>query len=328
MSANLDYTNKKYMVEEMIYSDKELTPNEKLTIILDYFLQHPNEYIRPITILKKIGVKHTQKRAFYKYCQTLKDFAIIDSKNPYSGLTNEKDTEYILTKNKEVEFAIPNDSKKRFMYAQSIVILLTGFKVDTVTDERVLPAVRTSIYSMLISLGSGLTREALISSKLYNYFKLSKGSLLTIMTEISQYDISISIDIKVDNSIISIENNKIKKVSLKKNEKLQLSLSNTKVILNSFSDIQNIKILSENYPISKKVQPKIFKKHIIDEIKTHSKYGKMVEEYENLINLQRSDTEENINMNFDDFINDMLNKKVEDTCILDKVNRYLVKKTQ
>ena len=192
MSANLDYNCKKIIWNiNMNYSDKERTPNEKMGLILDYFLQHPKEYIRPITIRKHIGVKHNQERAYYKYFQILKNFAIIDSSNEYGYMPNEKDTEYILTQNKDVEFSIPSDLKKRLMYAQSIIMLLTGFKVDTITDERVLPAVRTSIYSMIISLGNGITREALIASKLYNYFKLSKGSLLTIVTELIKYKLSI-----------------------------------------------------------------------------------------------------------------------------------------
>lgn len=311
----------------MIYSDNELKPNEKLALILDYFLQYPNEYIRPITILKNIGVKHNQKRAFYKYCKTLKDFAIIDSKNPYSGLTNEKDTEYILTQNKDVEFSIPNDSKKRLMYAQYIVVLLTGFKVGTVTDERVLPAIQTSLYSMIISIGSGLARETIIASKLYNYFKLSQGSLLTILTEIKKYKLSISIDTTVNDTKLLIENTKIKNISLNKNEKIILDFDDIKIALDDFSSIKNIKILSDSFPQSNTPLQKLTKKDIIQAISNHKKYNKMLEKYHNLVDVEYSESEEPITVSFDDFINKMLNEEVDDKSFLDRVRRYLIPKS-
>jgi len=302
----------------MNYSDKERTPNEKLGLILDYFLQYPKDYIRPITIIKDIGVKHTQKRTFYKYCQILKGFSIIDSNNENSYIPDGKDTQFILTQNKDVEFGIPNDSKKRLLYAQSIVMLLTGFKVDTVTDERVLPAVRTSIYSMIISLGSGLTRESLISSKLYNYFKLSKGSLLTILILLKKYKLFISIEIQIKDTKLSIENTAIKDIFLNKKEEIILKLKNSEITLNSISNIQNIKILSNNFPQSNQAMPRLNKKDIIQHIQSHPKYNKMKEEYTKLTDVKYTESEECISLSFDDFINNMLNRS-----LLDRINLYL-----
>lgn len=310
----------------MYYS--EGTPFDKMALILDYFFQYPTDYIRPVTILKELDIKHDEKRTFYKYCQKLKDCLIIESSNPIGYIDNAKDTEYRLTTDEVVKFNIPIAGKKRFNYADAIVTLLVGKNIQITNERLSLPLVNSTIYSLVLGFGNGILRDSFLAAAIYDYFKFSQGSLLTILLELAQYNQLIEIDIQSEDTSSKIKNTTIKGLSLNEDDTIELQLANSTVTLSSLNNIVNIFLISDNFPnLNPNMSiPVINTAMLLEAYKKHINKSKMKEEFVNITKELEKTTIQNHSSIYDEVTEKMIREKIEGMTLSERAKRRIKKK--
>jgi hypothetical protein len=170
---------------------------------------------------------------------------------------------------------------------------------------------------MITYLFEGLVRDTFLSVKVFDYFHFNKGSLLSTLVELAEFNQHINIDIEINKSKMTLRNVVLESISLNEDMSIELSFANSNILLNSLEDIKNISILTKHYPKSDSAKTKICrvnKKQIKDEMQKHNNFNRMKEWF--------ATNEETVELDkdLDECINDILKSKVEDKEFLSRAH--------
>ncbi len=252
---------------------------------------------------------------FFYHKYTILDEYEID-KDGYDKLDSKKkyNTKYMLTNKEKIRFHIPAIPSNRFSYAQAITSLMIATD-ETIYGNTVLPTVNTSNYQgnsqiqqMITYLFGGIVRDTFLSVKVFDCFHYDKGSLLSILVELAEFNQHINIDIEINGSKVSYKNVVLENISLNEDMSIGLNFTNSNILVESLKNIKNISILTKHYPKSDTGKPAILrvnKKQIKDEMQKHENTSRMKEWFgtnEETVKLDKS---------LDECINDILKSKTE-----------------
>lgn len=221
---------------------------------------------------------------------------------------------YMLTVDEKVHFHIPTGTDKRLSYAKAITALLIGTE-DFIDGTTVLPLVNGNNYQgntqekqMITYLFSGIVRDTFLSVKVFDCFHYDKGSLLSILVELAEFNQHINIDIEINGSKVSYKNVVLENISLNEDMSIGLNFTNSNILVESLKNVKNISILTKHYPKSDTGKPAILrvnKKQIKDEMQKHESSNRMKEWF-----VTNEETVE-LDKNLDECINDILKSKIE-----------------
>lgn len=258
-------------------------------------------------------------------------YAIVDedalNKDGYEKQKDKKkyNTKYMLTPDKKVIFHIPTDNKKRLSYAKAITSLMIATE-ELIYGTTVLPTVNSTIYEppvnskmkqMITYLFGGIVRDTFLAVKVFDCFHYDKGSLLSILVELAEFNQHINIDIEVDGSKVSYKNVVLESISLNEDMSIELNFTNSNILVESLDNIKNISMLTKHYPKSdtgKTTILRVNKKQIKDEIQKHDNLNRLKEWFVS--------NEETVvlDKNLDECINNILKSKIEDKEFLSRAH--------
>jgi hypothetical protein len=317
----------------MYENTKERNLDKKVKI-LNYFFQHPKDLIKTKDMKKDLLISPNQNRTFIRNCQFFHYYGVIDSKNditldtstPYNSKIKEYDTAYRLTQNEKVKFQIPTDSIKRKNYATLITQLFTDDKdgyVGIDNEEFILPIVNSTIFNTIKNFSTGIIRETFLSVNVYDYFKNKRGSMLSILLELLHFNQQIKLEIKSEDSMTIIEKTKIETVTINEDGSIELGLKNMNIKLNSLNEILNILILSKNYPHLKSGIASMNKKTFIESLNESDTIGKIKEAFVNIMEDLQTEFDDEVDMDFDKYIDNLLKDKVNGLSIIERSNKSI-----
>jgi len=312
--------------------------------ILDYFFyiksQDNARDVKRIDLqwLRPKDIKaHLSTHASVNYRTFLRDiefyykkYTIIDESglalDKYSKLADKKkyNTKYSLTNNKKINFHIPANPSLRFSYAQAITSLLMATD-ELIDGSTVLPVVQSNAFQgignqvkqMITYLFSGLVRDTFLSVKVFDCFHYDKGSLLSILVELVEFNQHINIDIEVNRSKISYKNVVLESISLNEDMSIGLNFTNSNILVESLDNIKNISILTKHYQksdTSKTTILRVNKKQIKDEMQKHNNLNRLKEWFE--VNAETM----MLGKDLDECINNILKSKIEDKEFLSRAH--------
>ena len=125
-------------------------------------------------------------------------------------------------------------------------------------------------------LSDEVIQDVLLASRIYNYYKCSKGNLLNIIALLSHYKKSLWIEFKNGQKI---KNGIIESIAIYEDGIIELSINDKLIALKKIDEISNIFVLSSKYPSTSYGVPRMFKKTFMDIFKQQKEYPKMVEQY-------------------------------------------------
>lgn len=298
----------------MAHHNNEIKDIKKKAQILDYFFQHPKEFLETKSVQVALNISQNGYRTMIRNFQFFHYFGVLESKNDinidreeaFNSQINKYDKSYRLTTNEKVKFQIPSDPDRRFLYATLVSQLFTDEKDEYIgiDDETyILPIVNTRIFGLITKISNGIFRDVLLASKIYEYFHCKKGNLLSIVAELSYFEQPIWIKFKDGTEI---KNGIIHSIGIYEDGAIELSINNMTIAIETIDEIVDIYVLSKNYPSSKVGLPNINKVILFDALKNQPEYDKMVEIYD----------EHCINR---DFPNDSLEEFIKREC--DPINK-------
>lgn len=298
----------------MAHHNNEIKDIKKKAQILDYFFQHPKEFLETKSVQVALNISQNGYRTMIRNFQFFHYFGVLESKNDinidreeaFNSQINKYDKSYRLTTNEKVKFQIPSDPDRRFLYATLVSQLFTDEKDEYIgiDDETyILPIVNTRIFGLITKISNGIFRDVLLASKIYEYFHCKKGNLLSIVAELSYFEQPIWIKFKDGTEI---KNGIIHSIGIYEDGAIELSINNMTIEIETIDEIVDIYVLSKNYPSSKVGLPNINKVILFDALKNQPEYDKMVEIYD----------EHCINR---DFPNDSLEEFIKREC--DPINK-------
>jgi hypothetical protein len=259
------------------------------------------------TFLNDIEFYYTRYVIVNKDSMKLNDYKSLSEKERYA-------ISYMLTIDKRVHFHIPADSGKRLSYAKAITALLIGTD-DDIAGTIVLPIVNgnnyqdnTQVKQMITYLFSGIVRDTFLSVKIFDCFRYDRGSLLSILVELAEFNQHINIDIEINRSKISYKNVVLESISLNEDMSIGLNFTNSNILVESLENIKNISILTQHYPKSdtgKTTILRINKKQIKNEMQKHDNLNRLKEWFE--VNAETM----MLGKDLDECINDILKSKIE-----------------
>lgn len=218
------------------------------------------------------------------------------------------DTDYQLTQKEKIKFIIPLDKEERFDYATMITSHLMAsdenIENDTYIQDRILP-----IFSMLMHFGNGIAMESILAAEIYSNVKFSKGSLLSILFQLSEYNQAIDIHIESDNKITRIKDTIIDTVIIENDKIISLVLKDKTINLSSLDEIKDIFIVSDNFPKTAMNIPKLTIVQLVEAFKTPKHYSKMSECYENIVRDFEIESNEELDTDLEKMINKLVRKK-------------------
>jgi len=253
---------------------------------------------------------------FYHKYTILDEYAI--GKDGYDKLDTKKkyNTKYMLTNNEKIRFHIPTIPTNRFSYAQAITSLMMATN-ELIDGTTVLPTVNSTIYEppvnskikqMITYLFDGIVRDTFLSVNVFDYFHYDKGSLLSILVELAEFNQHINIDIEIDGSNVSYKNVTLESISLNEDMSIGLNFTNSNILVESLENIKNISMLTKHYPKSdtgKTTILRVNKKQIKDEMQKHESSNRMKEWF--VINEETVELDKDL----DECIKDILKSKIE-----------------
>lgn len=261
------------------YSSLEST--DKRALVIDYFFKKHNElnkftYIKPKDFKEEYNLNSNQHRTLNRNFEWLyyKSFLIsildiIDENKCYH-------TDFKID-DRKIKYNIPSDEKKRLHYATLLAALLSS-SPKFMDIKHINYYEETAIKGMDLTtkLTDGVVRDVLLASKIYEYYKCGKGSLLNIVAELSHFEQSIQIEFK-DGTLI--RNGIIKSIGIYEEGGIELVINRMTLELDNINEITNIFILSKDYPSSNVGLPSMNTKILLDSLKTQKNYNKMNELY-------------------------------------------------
>lgn len=292
----------------------------KRAVILDYYFKKFNE-LREFTFIKPKDIKSEYKLKSNQHRTLNRNFELLYSKYFFKSELEEvpSDKWYhtaFKINDTKIKYKIPTDETKIFHYAYTLASYLTSSEKNATVDN-ISFYKETALAGMkfITSISNGIFRDVLLASKIYEYYKCNKGSLLPIIFELSHFEQPVWIELQ-DNTII--QNGIIHNIEICEDGAIKLFVNKMIIEIATMNEITNIFVLSSKYPTSKSGSPLINKKILLDNLKNQKNYTKMVEIYaENCI-----DT---------DIENDSLEKFIERLCkhtenclsIMDRANRQI-----
>ena len=270
------------------------------------------------TLLKDIEFYYIRYVIVNEDSMQLDDYKSLSEKQRYT-------ISYMLTIDKKVHFHIPVDLGKRFSYAKAITALLAGTD-EFIDGTTVLPTVNSTIYEPLVNskikqmityLFGGIIRDTFLSVKVFDCFHYDKGSLLSILVELAEFNQHINIDIEVDGSKVSYKNVVLESISLNEDMSIGLNCTNSSILVESLENIKNISMLTKHYPKfnnGKSIIFRVNKKQIKDEIQKHGNINRMKEWF------ITSEEMGELDKDLDECINDILKSKVEEKEFLSRAH--------
>lgn len=305
---------------------------------MDYFFEFGiDEFRRPVDIQKAFEIGQTERRTLLRNCQFFHYFGVIESKKDL-GIPQKKyesegknNTEYRLTTNEKVKFNIPKNELQRLNYATMITSVLVGVELQ-ISDDYMLPIVKSNVFSMMTSFGSSTVRETFLSSMVYDYFRKSdvegetskRSGLLGILIQLTTYSQPINIEVKVEDNVSKIDKTVIEGITVNEDETFELKLRGGVTIkLNSLDDVTDLHIVSRNYPTTNSGIPSLNIQTLKDEIKSTSNYNDMREAFVGMIGELQEEYEDVIDTDFDKYIDNLIEDKVDGKTIIDRSNRKI-----
>lgn len=270
------------------------------------------------TLLKDIEFYYIRYVIVNEDSMKLDDYESLSEKERYA-------ISYMLTIDEKVHFHIPVDLGKRFSYAKAITALLAGTD-EFIDGTTVLPTVNSTIYEppvnskikqMIRYLFGGIVRDTFLSVKVFDCFHYDKGSLLSILVELAEFNQHINIDIEINGSKVSYKNVVLESISLNEDMSIGLNFTNSNTLVESLENIKNISMLTKHYPKSdtgKTTILRVNKKQIKDEMQKHDNLNRLKEWFvaneETLV----------LDKDLDECINDILKSKIEDKEFLSRAH--------
>lgn len=266
------------------------------------------------TFLKDIEFYYTKYVIVNENSMKQDEYKLLPDKERYA-------VSYMLTVDNKIHFHIPTNSLKRFSYAKAITALMMGTG-DTIDGTTVLPLVNSDIYEkeikqMITYLFGGLVRDTFLSVKVFDCFHSDKGSLLSILVELAEFNQHINIDIEINGSNVSYKNVILESISLNEDMSIELNFTNSTILVESLENIKNISMLTKHYPKSDTAKTRILrvnKKQIKDEMQKHDNIKRMKEWFATNEEMAELDND------LDECINDILRSKIEDKEFLSRAH--------
>ena len=324
---------------------KDFTTAERRAITLDYIFMNMTKHIKPSEFRKFYNIdsrkftKNISRNFIWfekkyviwdeKYCEDsdYKNSSIIKNKdgnfsNSNIDIKDAYNKSYILNTNR-VTYKIPSDSLKRYNYSIMVTSLLMSFDNAVVEDIPMINVLNEMIKSNTKEFMSGIIRDTFLSVNVYDYFKNKKGSMLSILMELSHYNQQISLEIKSEDSMTQIEKTIVKKVIINEDSSVKLKLPNMSIKLKSLDEITNIFILSKNYPTTKGGSPLMNKKTFIESVQKSDNIGKMKDSFVKIMGDLQSEIEDEVDMDFNKYMENLLKDKVNGLNIIERGNRRI-----
>jgi len=295
---------------------------EKRAKILNYFFKHRTDEIKPRDFKEANHLKNNADRTLIRNFQWFHRKWVIFSKATREFEEGKYDTDYQLTQEEKIKFIIPLNKEKQLDYAKFITShLMTSNKNiedDTFIQDKVLP-----IYSMLLHFGTGVIRESILASRIYDNFKFSQGSLLSILFSLSNYNQTIDIHIQANDKIKKIKDTIIKTISIHR-DTITITLANEKITISSIENIVNIFVVSDNIQKTAVGTPIINTADLIETFIQHPQYDLMKKEYKKIIGDYIIQPNQILDINFDKTIEKILKNKIN-TMVLTERAKYRIK---
>jgi len=298
------------------------TPLEKRAKILDYMFEHIDEYTQPKDVKKKYKLNSNAHRTLIRNFQWFHLKYVIYSQQIIESIEGNYDTKYKINPSDKINFKIPSDKLQRLNYATVITSLLMNTESDILSNTLVTNTIEI-LNKSIKEFMSGIIRDTFLSVNVYDYFKNKKGSMLSILMELSHFNQQISLKIKSEDSMTQIDKTIIKKVTINEDGSIKLKLPNMSIKLKSLDEITNIFILSKNYPTTKSGSPLMNKKTFIESIKKNDNIGKMRESFVKIMGDLQSEIEDEVDMDFDKYVENLLKDKVDGLNIIERGNRRI-----
>ncbi len=314
------------------------SPVKKKSKVLNYFFEFGiDEFRRPVDIQKAFEIGQTERRTLLRNCEFFHYFGVIESQKdvgkPQKKYESEgkNHTEYRLTTNKKVKFNIPQDELQRLNYATMITSMLVGTELQ-ISDDYMLPIVSSNVFSMMTSFGGSTVRETFLASMVYDYFKKSdvegetpkRSGLLGILIQLTNHSQPINIEVKVEDNVSKIDKTVIEGIIVNEDETFELKLRGGVTIkLNSLDDVKDIYIVSKKYPTTNSGIPSLNIQTLKDEIKSIPNYNEMREAFVGMIGELQEEYEDVIDTDFDTYIDNLIEDKVDGKTIIDRSNRKI-----
>lgn len=268
------------------------------------------------TLLQDIKFYYTRYVIVNEGSTKLDDYESLSESDRYA-------ISYMLTMDEKTHFHIPTDTRKRLSYAKAITAILIGTD-DHIDGTIVLPVVNgnnyqgnTKVKQMVTYLFGGIVRDTFLSVKVYDCFHYDKGSLLSILVELAEFNQHINIDIEINGSSVSYKNVVLESISLNEDMSIGLNLTNSNILVDSLENIKNISMLTKHYPKSDTSKATIFrvnKKQIKDEMQKHENTARMKEWF-----VTNEETLE-LDKDLDECINDVLKSKIDEKEFLSRAH--------
>ena len=295
---------------------------EKRAKILTYFFEHGTDEIKPRDYKKANHLNNNADRTIIRNFQWFHRKWVIFSKRTLSFTEGMYDTDYLLTQNDKIKFIIPIDKEERSDYAKFITsqLMTSDYNIedDTFIQDKVLP-----IYSMLLHFGTRVIRESILASRIYDNFKFSQESLLSILFSLSNYNQTIDIHIQANDKIKKIKDTIIKTISIHR-DTITITLANEKITISSLEDIVNIFVVSDNIQKTAVGTPIINTADLIETFIQHPQYDLMKKEYKKIIGDYIIQPNQILDINFDKTIEKILKNKIN-TMILTERAKHRIK---
>lgn len=298
------------------------TPLEKRAKILDYMFEHIDEYTQPKDVKKKYKLNSNAHRTLIRNFQWFHLKYVIYSQQIIESIEGNYDTKYKINPSEKINFKIPLDNLQRLNYATVITSLLMNTEKDILSNTLVTNTIEI-LNKSIKEFMSGIVRDTFLSVNVYDYFKNKEGSMLSLLIELSHYNQQISLNIKSEDSMTQIDKTIIKKVTINEDGSIKLKLPNMSIKLKSLDEITNIFILSKNYPTTKSGSPLMNKKTFIESIKKNDNIEKIKESFVKIMGDLQSEIEDEVDMDFDKYIENLLKDKVDGLNIIERGNRRI-----
>jgi len=195
--------------------------------------------------------------------------------------------------------------------------LIDGSTVLPVVQSNAFQGIGNQVKQMITYLFSGLVRDTFLSVKVFDCFHYDKGSLLSILVELVEFNQHINIDIEVNRSKISYKNVVLESISLNEDMSIGLNFTNSNILVESLDNIKNISILTKHYQksdTSKTTILRVNKKQIKDEMQKHNNLNRLKEWFE--VNAETM----MLGKDLDECINNILKSKIEDKEFLSRAH--------
>lgn len=301
------------MIKENVKDEFEtLCTTDRRSVLLDYIFQNKDEYIQPKNFRKHYGISSRFSKTISRYFLWFETKWVLLSKLNEDGL-KEKDlsrvynTDYKMTEDR-VHYNIPSIPLERYNYANMITSLLSAYDERSIEEISAIRIINGRMFSSQKLVMKGLVRDTLLSVEINDYFDYSKGSIFSVLVDLTNYKQSIDLEIESDVTSSNFKNIEIDKIVVNEDTTIELYFNDMSVKLKSINEIKNIVVLT-NYKPKSKTHFRITKKEFLDEFKKNDNYSKLKEIYLYEMEELQSEIDDTIEIDFDKYIENSLRDK-------------------